>query len=142
MAKENKVATVNNQNEMEVKEMANNVQQQEAPVVEQQATTPVAAPAQQQVPAEVPVEETQKTFWDKHPKVKKVADEGKKWGKRLALLAAIGGGIFAAKKWGEAVGFDKATDAYNNRQSGDNPEPDENPDDLGDAEFEELHDEE
>lgn len=142
MAKENKVATVNNQNEMEVKEMANNVQQENnAPIQEQQAT-PVTAPvANQQVPAETPAAVPQ-TFAEKHPTLAKVGEKAKKVGKWVGLGAAVIGGLFVAHKLGEASGFDKATDAYNNRQTGDNPEPDENPDDLGDAEFEELHDDE
>jgi len=124
--------------------MANNVQEQvNAPVVEQQAQ-PVAQPAAQnvQAPAEVPAAVPQ-TFAEKHPKLAAAGEKAKKIGKWVGLGAAVVGGLFVAHKLGEASGFDKATDAYNSRQSGDNPEPDENPDDdLGDAEFEELRDSE
>lgn len=140
MAKNNAVAE-NNTNEKEVEKM-NNVQQEttNAPVQEQQAT-PVAAPvANQQVPAETPATVPQ-TFAEKHPKLAAAGEKAKKVGKWVGLGAAVIGGLFVAHKLGEASGFDKATDAYNSRQSGDDPEPDENPDDdLGDAEFEELHD--
>ena len=137
-------ATVNNQNEMEVKEMANNnVQQENAPVVEQQAQ-PVAQPAAQnvQVPAETPAAVPQQSFAEKHPKLAAAGAKVKKIGKWVGLGAAVVGGLFVAHKLGEASGFDKATDAYNSRQSGDNPEPDENPDDLGEADFDEVSDDE
>ena len=142
MAKNNAVAennTVNNTNEKEVREMANNnVQQENAPVQEQQAT-PVAAPVtDQQVPAETPAAVPQ-TFAEKHPKLAAAGEKAKKIGKWVGLGAAVVGGLFVAHKLGEASGFDKATDAYNSRQSGDDPEPDENPDDdLGEADFDEV----
>lgn len=138
MAKENKVTV----NAAEVKEETNmavnaNVvtEQQAAPVVEQ--AQPVAAPvatteAGTQVPATQPTEE-KVGFWQK-------AKAGaKKWGKRVAIAGAVVGGLLIAHKVGEASGFDKATDAYNSKQSGDDPEPDYSPDDdLGDEGVEEI----
>lgn len=144
MAKQNNAATVNQETMKEDKNMVNNDQEQvNAPVQEQQAT-PVATPVatNQQVPAEVPVAAPQQTFAEKHPKLAAAGAKIASVGKWVGLGAAVVGGLFVAHKLGEASGFDKATDAYNSRQSGDNPEPDENPDDLGDAEFEELHDDE
>lgn len=139
MAKEIKNVTANNAAEaaVETKEetMAQTVEtNQAAPVVEQ--AQPVAAPvvtdAGTQVPAIQPTEE-KVGFWQK-------AKAGaKKWGKRVAIAGAVVGGLFIAHKMGEASGFDKATDAYNSKQSGNDPEPDYNPDDdLGDEGVEEV----
>lgn len=144
MAKNNQVnATVNAaEAAVETKEevtMAQNsavVENQAAPVVEQ-AQQPVAAPvvtteAGTQVPATQPTEE-KVGFWQK-------AKAGaKKWGKRVAIAGAVVGGLLIAHKVGEASGFDKATDAYNSKQSGDDPEPDYSPDDdLGDEGVKEI----
>lgn len=144
MAKNNAVAnneTVNNDIQKEEKAMD---VKQEAPVQEQQATTPVAAPVatDQQVPAEVPAA-TPQTFAEKHPKLAAAGEKAKKWGKRLAIAGAVVGGLFVAHKLGEAAGFDKASDAYRNGgQTGNDPEPDESSDDLGEADFEEVSDSE
>lgn len=136
MAKENKVTV----NAAEVKEETNmavnaNVvtEQQAAPVVEQ--AQPVAAPVVTdgtQVPATQPTEE-KVVFWQK-------AKAGaNKWGKRIAIAGGAALGLWGAVKIGESRGFDKATDAYNSKQSGDDPEPDYSPDDdLGDEGVEEI----
>ena len=110
---------------------------QQAPVVEQVTQAPVAAPVQTtqeaQVPAAIPSEEKPK-FWDRP-----IPSKIKKVGKWVGLGAAVVGGLIVAHKMGEASGFDKATDAYNNASSGSNdPEPDTSPDDendLGEASY-------
>ena len=115
---------------------------QQAPVVEQVTQAqPVEVPAttEQQAPAQVPAEVTPQTFAEKHPKLAAFGKKAAKVGKIVGIGAAVVGGLFVAHKLGEASGFDKATDAYNNRTSGDDPEPDYDPDDdLGDEGVEEV----
>lgn len=146
MAKNNAVAnneTVNN--DIQKEEKAMDVKQENAPVQEQQATTPVAAPVatDQQVPAEVPAA-TPQTFAEKHPKLAAAGAKAKQIGKWVGLGAAVVGGLFVAHKLGEASGFDKATDAYNSRHDDDeSSSSDESSDnDLGEADFNEVSDDE
>ena len=117
------------------------VAQQTAPVVEQQVVAqPVEVPAATvDAGAQVPAEVTPQTFAEKHPKLAAFGQKAAKVGKIVGIGAAVVGGLFVAHKLGEASGFDKATDAYNNRTGNDpDPEPDYDPDDLGDEGVEEV----
>lgn len=131
------------QNKNNVAENAQVTEQQTAPVVEQATQTqPVEVPATTEAGAQVPAEQaaTPQTFAEKHPKLAAFGKKAAKVGKVVGIGAAVLGGLFVAHKLGEASGFDKATDAYNNRTGNDpDPEPDYDPDDdLGDEGVEEV----
>ena len=130
-----------NKNNVNGNETVNN-----APVQEQQNSAPETvqqpvsqpAPQEAQLPAATqPAEAEEKTkFWDT------------KFGKGLKKVGAVLGGLAAlttvavvAEKIGESNGFDKASDAFNNRVGNDPEEPSSDGNDLGEAPVREVSEE-
>lgn len=140
MANKNNNVNNENNNAQATAQQAPETVQNSAPVVQEQQ--PVAQPAQQQeeqLPATPPqpaeAEEKPK-FWDT------------KFGKGLKKVGAVLGGIAAiatvavvAEKVGEANGFDKASDSFNNRVGNDPEEPSSDGNDLGEASITEVSEE-
>lgn len=77
----------------------------------------------QQTTADAPAEETKVKFSDKHPKLAAVGGKAKTVGKWIAIGTGVVGTAILFNKAGEAKGFNKAIDAFNNAASnGSNPE--------------------
>ena len=117
----------------QVVEATNEVINAQAVAIAQDAVQQVPATQEAQVPAEaekVPFKEKAKAFGKK---VWNVA----KW--PLAIAGIVGIAI-GAEKIGEGVGFDKATDAYDKRTGGNDPDPEDydEDDDLGEDGIEEI----